>query len=229
MIMALSIAAYLLLSAAIGGWSRTKGLGFWRGFLFSLLFTPIGGSVMVGRARATKGIKRVIQTPEGPKTYCPYCASMVLVRAEACWHCGKNFRQQALRDFLTYGWISLLAIGCIVIVIALFGRNAVLKQDFRVKQRMDVVGAPIPKSDLELIDCSLDEEKTELQGSVKNNTTNDYEYVRLLFVLFDNEKNPIDTIAIENEALRSDSTWRFTYTDLDENVDHVALLRIEGW
>lgn len=44
----LRIIGWLVLSAVIGGWSQSKGRGFWYGFLFSIFLSPIIGAIIVG-------------------------------------------------------------------------------------------------------------------------------------------------------------------------------------
>lgn len=93
------VVAYVALSLVIGWWNKWKGHGFLLGFMFSVLLTPILGLLSVALTSPVK----FVQTATGLKRTCPRCFDLTAVHSHFCDSCGRDVKQQTVKDFLHLG------------------------------------------------------------------------------------------------------------------------------
>ena len=105
-------AAYGVLSAGLGLWNRHKGHGFWLGFFFSLLLTPVIGFLTV----ALSPPMVVVATASGRKRSCPHCFELTSMERQFCDSCGRNIRRETLTGFLRLGELFIGLVATIIVV-----------------------------------------------------------------------------------------------------------------
>lgn len=105
-------AAYGVLSAGLGLWNRHKGHGFWLGFFFSLLLTPVIGFLAV----ALSPPMVVVATASGRKRSCPHCFELTGMERQFCDSCGRNIRRETLTGFLRLGELFIGLVATIIVV-----------------------------------------------------------------------------------------------------------------
>jgi len=105
-------AAYGVLCAGLGFWNRHKGHGFWLGFFFSLLLTPVIGFLTVALSPAMV----VVATASGRKRSCPHCFELTRFEGQFCDSCGRNIRRETLTGFLRLGELFIGLVATIIVV-----------------------------------------------------------------------------------------------------------------
>ena len=80
---------WVLLSAAVGGYSRSKGTGFWFGFILSLALSPLIGAIIVALWRPSTAFLEQRALAAGELKKCPACAELIKADATKCKHCSE--------------------------------------------------------------------------------------------------------------------------------------------
>jgi hypothetical protein len=107
---AMYVAAYGVLSILVGFWSWRRGHGFWLGLCFSLLLTPVLGSLMIVLAPTVV----LVETARGTKRSCPHCYGLTRVEGQFCDLCGRSIARETVTGFLRLGE---LFVGLVVTVL----------------------------------------------------------------------------------------------------------------
>ncbi|GEM_PF-1306622 len=111
------VSMYVGVSAALGIWNWYKGHGFWLGFLFSLLLTPLIGWLTVALTPAVV----IVDTARGRKRSCPHCFELTPIQSQFCDACGRDIHKQTVRDFLRLGELFVGLVATVIVVRYLMG------------------------------------------------------------------------------------------------------------
>lgn len=86
---------------------------------------------------------------------------------------------------------------------------------------------------LESSELNYDEwDNAYIEGTIKNNTNDDYSYVQVSFNLFDAEGNQIGTAWTNISHLKANGTWKYKASALiddDNKIYRYELAKITGW
>ena len=106
------VSMYVGLSLVGGVWNRSKGHGFWLGFSFCLLLTPLIGLLTVALAHRVT----IVETVRGTRRSCPHCLHLTPINRVNCEFCGRNIRRQTVKEFLRLGELFLELIATVIII-----------------------------------------------------------------------------------------------------------------
>ena len=80
---------WVLASVAVGGYSHSKGTGFWFGTVLSLALSPLIGALIVAIRQPSSKVLEKRELASGQLKKCPACAELIKADARKCKHCGE--------------------------------------------------------------------------------------------------------------------------------------------
>lgn len=71
-----------------------------------------------------------------------------------------------------------------------------------------------------------------IEGSCKNNSSNNYDYLQVEYICYDKSGNNLGTALDNTNNLLSGETWKFKAMSLGDNdsiIDHCDFYKVTGW
>ena len=154
---------------------------------------------------------------------CKECGAEISSDAKTCPKCGKNLTPSA----------GSIILGILLCIFGLYLLSSGLNDIFYPSNTSASETTSSVTEGFTLISDTLTSDEFGLnyiEGSIQNNTSNDYSYVQVNFILYDEIGNQVGTALDNINNLKAKGTWKFKATFLtDEKVVKYELAEITGW
>lgn len=154
---------------------------------------------------------------------CKECGAEISSDAKTCPKCGKNLTPSA----------GSIILGIMLCIFGLYILFSGLKDISYPSNNSVAETTSSLIEDFTLLSDTLTSDEFGLnyiEGSIQNNTSNDYSYVQVNFILYDEAGNQVGTALDNINNLKANGTWKFKAAFLtDKKVFKYELAEITGW
>ncbi len=106
------VVIYVTASLCLALWNRSKGQGFWLGFLYSLFLTPVLGALAIGLAEHVV----IVKMGTGVKRACPRCFALTAANVSFCEECGAHIFRQTVKNYLQLAELAAGLVATVMVV-----------------------------------------------------------------------------------------------------------------